>query len=290
MNLKSKIQKNFSNRLIFCQLKFRKKSIVILYLLYKYLKRRINYDSSFCCIFIYPLYKNAIISSKNRKAFGIINILIVGTMISLFILSATNLYLSLASNVDKTKNNLIISTITQNVWKEIAVQDFNSIQNKIYQYRDTDYDIEILVGNSEINNQGNMFKPVTINVYDRNDNNKKISSTTGRKPKLLIKATGVFEKNGWTRLPNGIIYQWGYHPVGNGVRQAENIVIPLNKLDTKVCYTGNVTLHMSNSVSGTIIPYMKSLNNQQIIVNVDAANGAKEHDVNGIYWQAICQE
>ena len=88
-----------------------------------------------------------------------------------------------------------------------------------------------------------------------------------------------------------MIYQWGYKPNDflRG-REIENVKITYPKTDVKSCFNGKVTLKMSNSVSGTVIPYIKSIDKTGIIINIDAANGASEHEIDGVYWQAICQE
>lgn len=228
---------------------------------------------------------------QTKKGAVFAELIISVVVLSLFIMSSVNLYRTLQGNVDKAKNSMIMSTLMQNAWKEVAIEDYDALKSNRRRYRDSNYDLEFIVGSDQINKQGKTYKPVTINVYDRNSG-KMIKTLTGRKPKLLSNATGVFAENGWTKLPNGMIYQWGYKPNDFLLdsREMENVKIAYIKKDVKQCFNANVTIKMSNSVGGTVIPYVKSVDNTGIIVNIDAANGAFAHTIDGLYWQAICQQ
>lgn len=95
-----------------------------------------------------------------------------------------------------------------------------------------------------------------------------------------LQPTGNLSENGWTRLPNGLILQWGFSPV---IRGQQALTISFN-IPYSNCFNVTATLESDTWYSGNSAVYSKVVDSNSFILVNDHTTSATPLRA---FWQAI---
>lgn len=136
------------------------------------------------------------------------------------------------------------------------------------------YEIE----NETEDDNGNVFKVASIKIYKDDENGPRYSteiplSSLGRN----LGEVGSNDKGYYWKLPNGLIFQWGYHNSGN------YITFPI-KFEHK-CINVELTPSVTSWAGDERHPFIKEITNSYIRYE---DRGVDQHyGLNPVYWSAF---
>ena len=142
--------------------------------------------------------------------------------------------------------------------------------------KDWQYTYEISDGTEDDN--GNIFKVATIKIYKDGENSPRYTyevplSSLGSN----LGEFGSNDKGYYWKLPNGLIFQWGYHNSGN------YITFPI-KFEHK-CINVELTPSVTSWAGDERHPFIKEITNSYIRYE---DRGVDQHyGLNPVYWSAF---
>lgn len=226
----------------------------------------------------------------NKKGVSLFLLVLSMTITSIILMTATTYYLQLRSNIDDINDTYLAYGEAYNKYYDVSHSDYNSVAtkgSKNNQIANTPWSYDISVNNTpkKLSSTSGSFKESEVKF----NNSKSPKDSFSLYVETMSKDAGYIgnfgEENGYVKLPNGLILQWGRVKIKRFFDSANTgEYVHINFPQKILNAVASISLQQPSTGDAYTI-YVQNVTENNAVIVTDSSYYA--YPSGYVYWQAI---